>query len=126
MWEDTGFDGEDTTTTESVQIQVPMVNLDDNSTLLPFVLAVTANVLYRFPNLLGYNVTNITFGTNSICFHGGTHSVTRVQSFQYEVFKAHLTDANQLYILEWIRPLFSCWLVLSITYWLPRTTAGRV
>lgn len=116
--------GEDIKSTFTVTI--PTFDANDNKTLIPLVMAITANVLYRYPSLFGFNVTNITLGANSICFHGGNYSLHRTDDFQFEIFKKHLTDANQLYILEWIRPLFTCWLVLSISYWLSGTTVGRV
>lgn len=102
------------------------LSFDDNVQILQSaygVMALNALVyaIHAVPELFG-NVSLVVIANNSLCMavepENITHAVTGTFTFD--------GDVDQWFYLEYVRPMFSSWLVLNISLCLRRYTAGRV
>nr|AAA74106.1 structural glycoprotein [Lactate dehydrogenase-elevating virus]WKR37862.1 GP3 [Lactate dehydrogenase-elevating virus] len=77
--------------------------------------------IHQVPEMFG-NVTAIHFSENTLCYNSTPIEHGKNVTTSLAIFDG---DVSKWYVLEYIRPLFSSWLVLNVSYFLRRSTAGR-
>lgn len=102
------------------------LSFDDNVQILEStygVMALNALVyaIHAVPHLFG-NVSSIFIANNSLCLNVETGNVSRAVTGTF-TFDG---DVDQWFYLEYVRPMFSSFLVFNISLFLRRYTAGRV
>ncbi|AJG06161.1 GP3 envelope protein [African pouched rat arterivirus] len=99
--------------------------LPPHQIVLPMVLQVATYVAILHPQLFGFeNITAVVAHENFICFEHGGNPVNITKAHPDSGFRSTLYDLEvQWQYLEWVRPLFSCWLVMCISLTLRRSSA---
>nr|WFD49964.1 GP3 [Bamboo rat arterivirus]WFD49974.1 GP3 [Bamboo rat arterivirus]WFG83238.1 GP3 [Arteriviridae sp.]WFG95398.1 GP3 [Arteriviridae sp.] len=101
------------------------LSFDDNVQVLQSAygtMALNALVfaIHAVPDLFG-NVTSLFIANNSLCMAVNPSNLTQAVTGTF-TFDG---DVDQWFYLEYVRPMFSSWLVLNISLYLRRYTAGR-
>lgn len=77
--------------------------------------------IHQVPSMFG-NVSAVFFSNNALCYNSTPVEHNKNVTTSLAIFDG---DVGKWYVLEYIRPLFSSWLVLNVSYFLRRSTAGR-